>query len=66
LPCLKYIYENCGDVATWEDAKLEDKTGALSENFPKEIRDYIDSVRDDWKRGLNRPGLRTKSAKRNC
>ena len=65
LECLKYIYEKCGDVVTWETAKLEDETGVVSEEFPKEIRDFIDSVREDWKCGLNRPGTRTKSAKRN-
>ena len=26
LECLRYIYEHCGDVATWENAKLEDET----------------------------------------
>ena len=62
LECLMYIYEKCGDVATWENSNLEKDF----EDFPKEIRDYIDSVRENWKSGLNRPGMRTKSAKRNC
>ena len=61
LECLKYVYENCGDVATWETADLEKDF----EYFSKEIRDYIDSVREEWKCGLNRSGMRTKSAKRN-
>ena len=56
-----YIYENCGDVATWENANLEENF----ETFSKEIRDFIDSVREDWKCGLNRPGSRTKAANRN-
>jgi hypothetical protein len=56
-----YIHEKCGDVATWENAKLE-KT---FEMFPKVIRDYIDSVREDWKCGMNCPGTRTKPATRN-
>ena len=62
LECLKYIYEHCGDVVTWEYANLEAKFA----EFPKHIQDYIDSVREDWKNGLNRPGLRTKSAVKGC
>ena len=65
LKCLMYIYEHCGDVVTWENANLDDEPGIVSENFPKEIQAFIDSVRDDWKCGLNKPGLMTKSAKRN-
>jgi len=61
LACLMYIYEHCGDVVTWKNARLEKDF----EEFPKEIQDYIDSVREDWKCGLNRPGMRTKSVKRN-
>ena len=53
LACLKYIYEHCGDVATWENSNLEYRF----EEFPKEIQDYIDSVREDWKHGLNRQQL---------
>jgi hypothetical protein len=60
-----YIYENCGDVVSWEDANLEDEPGVVSGKFPKEIQGYIDSVREEWKCGLNRPGMRIKSAKRN-
>ena len=73
LECLMYIYENCGDVATWENANLDENCGYLEpqdrlnldEDFSKEIQDFIKSVRDDWKCGLNCPGMRTKSAKRN-
>ena len=61
LECLMYIYEHCGDVATWENANLEEKF----DDFSKEIQDYINSVREDWKAGLNRRGMRTKAAKRN-
>jgi len=61
MECLVYIYEHCGDVATWENANLEKHY----EHFSKEIQTYIDSVREDWKCGLNHPGMRTKSAKRN-
>jgi len=61
-----YIYEKCGDVTTWENANLEDEPGMIAEEFLNEIRDFIDSVREDWKCGLNRSGMRTKSAKRNC
>jgi len=62
LECLKYIYERCGDIMMWENAELEDEAGVSSEDFSKEVRDYIDSVREDWKCGLNKPGMRTKSA----
>jgi len=48
-------------VVTWENADLEENF----EEFPEEIQDFINSVREDWKRGLNRPGMRIKSAKRN-
>ena len=58
LECLMYIYEHCGDVATWENANLEKNF----EEFPEEIQAYINSVREDWEAGLNKPGLRTKSA----
>ena len=61
LECLVYIYENCGDVATW-DTDLED----YFEEFSKEIQAYIASVGEDWKAGLNKPGMRTKSAVRGC
>jgi hypothetical protein len=57
-----YIYENCGDIVSWEDANLEKGF----KHFSEEIQDYINSVREDWKCGLNRPGTRTKAAKRNC
>jgi hypothetical protein len=61
LECLTYIYEHCGDVATWENIDLEYNLGG----FSNKIQDYIDSVREDWKCGLNKPGMMTKSAKRN-
>jgi hypothetical protein len=61
LESLVYIYEHCGDVATWENANLENEF----EKFGLKVRDFIDRVRESWKCGLNRPGLRTKSAKRN-
>jgi hypothetical protein len=66
LECLTYIYEKCGNVATWENADLEDETGVVSANFSEEIQDYINGAREDWKRGLNFTGMRTKSAKRLC
>ena len=62
LECLMYIYENYGDVVTWENANLEDETGMISGSFSKEIRDFIDSVREDWKYGLNRPGYNIKGS----
>ena len=61
LECLKYIYENCGDVATWKNARLKNDFY----EFSREIQDYINSVRENWKSGLNRPGMRTKTANRN-
>jgi len=60
LVCLMYIYEHCGHVATWEDANLEDENGVVSGIFSKEIQDYINSVKDDWKRGFNKPGYNIK------
>ena len=60
LECLMYIYEYCGDIVSWEDADLEYKL----ERFPEKIQEYINNVREDWKTGLNRPGMWTKSAKR--
>ena len=59
LECLMYIYEHCGDIVTWKDANLEYDF----ERFPKEIREYIDSVREDWKHGLNRPGYNIKGSR---
>ena len=56
LECLMYIYENCGDVATWENANLEEDADV----FPEEIQDFIDSVSDGWKLGLNKPGRNIK------
>ena len=58
LECLVYIYKNYGDVATWENANLEKEF----EDFPYEIQAYINSVRENWKAGLNKPGTRTLSA----
>ena len=51
-----YIYENYGDVATWKDAGLEEKF----DEFSEEIQDFINSVREDWKSGFNRPGYNIK------
>ena len=59
VKCLRYIYEQCGDVHTWKSANLERDF----EKFKPEIQEYINSIREDWKHGLNRKGSRTKSAK---
>ena len=56
LEILMYIYENCRDVATWEDADLEEDF----EDFDEDIQAYINSVREDWKAGLNKPGCNIK------
>ena len=61
LECLMYIYEKCGDVATWKKAKLKKDFY----EFSREIQNFINSVREDWKHGLNRPGMGLKSAKIN-
>jgi len=52
LKVLVYIYEHCGDVATWENANLEMRF----RDFCPEIQDFINNVREDWKAGLNKPG----------
>ena len=58
LERLKYIYEHCGDIVTWEDSDLENKF----EEFSEECQNFIKSVKEEWKAGLNRPGSRTKPA----
>ena len=58
LECLKYIYEHCGDIVTWEDSDLENKF----EKFSEECQNFIKSIKEEWKAGLNRPGTRTKPA----
>ena len=61
LECLKYVYENCGDVVTWKHANLEKDF----EYFSWEIQEFIESVREDWKHGLNLQGKNIKGCKRN-
>ena len=56
LECLKYIYKHCGDVATWKTSNLEEEL----ERCPKQIQDFINSVRENWKLGLNRLLIETR------
>lgn len=51
LNCLKYIYENCGQVATWEQSGLQDFE--QNSRIPEAIKEYLRSVQDDWRNGLN-------------
>ncbi len=60
IECRKYIYEHCGDIVTWEESQLENNF----ERFSKECQNYINRVEEEWKAGLNRPGTRTKPARR--
>jgi len=50
LECLKFIYENCGDVATWQDSYLD----YYFRFFSGDVQDYIDSVKDNWEAGANK------------
>ena len=50
LECLKFIYENCGDVATWQDSYLD----YYFRFFSGDVQDYIDSVKDNWEVGTNK------------
>ena len=64
---LKYIYEYCGNIVIWEDSDLENKFEELSEECSVTYghvgnQDYIKSIKEEWKAGLNRPGTRTKPA----
>ena len=56
LDCLEYIFENCGDIATWENSGLEQYFC----DFPEKIQKYIESVKEEWKAGLNHPGKNIK------
>lgn len=49
--CLKWIYENCGDVATWDINNLEDFE--TDELINEETKEYLRSVADSWKNGDN-------------
>ncbi len=67
LVCLKYIYEHCGDIVTWEDSNLKNNVEEFSEECSVTYghvgnQNYIKSVKEEWKAGLNRPGTRTKPA----
>ena len=46
LNCLEYIFEYCGDVVTWENAGLMN-----TDRFPKESKEFIEKVKEEWKRG---------------
>jgi hypothetical protein len=61
LNCLQYIYEECGDVVTWEVSNIEHWH---MDYISVECIDYIESVREDWKAGLNRSSAILKPAKR--
>ena len=52
IDCLEYIFEYCGDIVTWENSDLEKDF----DNFPQKIQKYIQSVKEEWKAGFNRPG----------
>lgn len=58
VDCLIYIYEKCG--IKWEDTYLEYDLIT----FPENTQNYIKMVMEDWKAGLNQPGMRTKSVKK--
>lgn len=49
---LKHIYKNCGDICPWIGSGLEDFE---EQDFSSEIKDYLRSVQDSWKRGDNTP-----------
>lgn len=51
LQCLKYIYEQCGNEIGWDDTKLRDFE--QDECIPEEIKEYLRTVENNWKKGLN-------------
>lgn len=51
LACLSYIYENCGDVATWEISGLDDYDDNAA--IPAHIKEYLWTVEYNWKNGSN-------------
>lgn len=48
---IKYIYEHCGDVVTWEKSNLEgfESDESINEN----VKEYLRSVADSWRNGEN-------------
>jgi hypothetical protein len=57
VECLN-IYEHCG--ITWENTQLETRIN----HFPETSKEYIKQVQEDWKKGPNIVGMRTKGAKK--
>ena len=56
VDCLEYIYEHCGEIETWEHSGL----GMNLHLFPEKSREFLESVREDWKARRNHPGKNIK------
>lgn len=47
---LKFIYEECGDIVTWEISLLDTFFAWYHEPV---VNRYLETVQEDWKSGLN-------------
>ena len=62
--CLRYIYEECGDEVDWKDTNFSTLINFNEHVTTKECFEYIESIKDDWKAGLNKSGAGIKPVKR--
>lgn len=67
--CLRYIYENCGHLAPWDErlkAAVLWRTSYYDQREGQktdEMIDFLNAVKDDWKSGANVHVVQLKPAK---